>query len=181
MRNARLDELPSGIKRAGWNINNLRYAYDTTLMAESEEEVKSPLMWAKGESEQASLKLNTQKTKIMASSPITSWWIVKVAQSCPSLHDPMDYTVHGILQTRILEQVAIPFSRGSSQPRDQIQVSHAAGWFFTNWATREAKQKEGKWKQLQILFLGAPKLLQTLAVVMKLKDSCSLEGKLWQT
>ena len=71
MRNARLDELPSGIKRAGWNINNLRCAYDTTLMAESEEEVKSPLMWAKGESEQASLKLNTQKTKTMASSPIT--------------------------------------------------------------------------------------------------------------
>ena len=123
-------------------------------MAESEEEVKSPLMWVKGESEQASLKLNTQKTKIMASSPITSWRIVKVAQSCPSLHDPMDYTVHGILQTRILEWVAIPFSRGSSQPRDQIQVSHAAGWLFTSWATREAKQEE-KWKQLQILFLGA--------------------------
>ena len=58
---------------AGWNINNLRYANDTTLMAESEEEVKSPLMWVKEESEKASLKLNTQKTKIMASSPVTSW------------------------------------------------------------------------------------------------------------
>ena len=57
---------------AGWNINNLRYANDTTLMAESEEEVKSPLMWVKEDSEKASLKLNTQKTKIIASSPITS-------------------------------------------------------------------------------------------------------------
>ena len=72
MKSERLDELPSGIKMAGWNINNLRYANDTTLIAESEEEVKSPLMWVKEESE-TSLKLNTKKTKIMASSPITSW------------------------------------------------------------------------------------------------------------
>ena len=62
----------------------------------------------------------------------------KVAQSCPTLCDPMDYTVHGILQARILEWVAFPFSRGSSQPRDQTQVSHIAGRFFTSWATREA-------------------------------------------
>ena len=72
MKSERLDELPSGIKMAGWNINNLRYANDTTLIAESEEEVKSPLMRVKEESE-TSLKLNTKKTKIMASSPITSW------------------------------------------------------------------------------------------------------------
>ena len=57
---------------------------------------------------------------------------VKVAQSCPTLCDPMDYTVHGILQARILEWVAFPFSRGSSQPRDQDQVSHIAGGFFAN-------------------------------------------------
>ena len=57
---------------------------------------------------------------------------VKVAQSCPTLCDPMDYTVHGILQARILEWVAFPFSRGSSQPRDQTQVSRTAGRFFTN-------------------------------------------------
>ena len=63
---------------------------------------------------------------------------VKVAQSCPTLCDPMDYTVHGILQTRILEWVAFPFLRGSSQPRDRTQVSHTAGRFFTSWATREA-------------------------------------------
>ena len=56
---------------------------------------------------------------------------VKVTQSCPTLCDPMDYTVHGILQARILEWVAVPFSRGSSQPRDQTQVSHIAGGFFT--------------------------------------------------
>ena len=62
---------------------------------------------------------------------------VKVAQSCSTLCDPMDYTVHGILQARILEWVAFLFSRGSSQPRDRTQVSHIAGGFFTNWAMRE--------------------------------------------
>ena len=61
--------------------------------------------------------------------------IVKVAQLCPTLHDPMDYTVHGILQARILEWVAFPFSRGSSQPRDWTQVSHITCRFFTSWAT----------------------------------------------
>ena len=75
MWNARLDEAQTGIKFAGWNINNLRYADDTTLMAESEEELKSLLMKVKEESEKAGLKLNIQKTKIMASSPITSWQI----------------------------------------------------------------------------------------------------------
>ena len=63
---------------------------------------------------------------------------VKVAQSCPTLCDPMDYTVHGILQARILDWVAVPFSRGSSQPRDWTQVSLNAGGFFTSWTTREA-------------------------------------------
>ena len=57
---------------------------------------------------------------------------VKVAQSCQTLHDPMDYTVHGILQARVLEWVAFPFSRGSSQPRDQTQVSCLVGGFFTS-------------------------------------------------
>ena len=73
MRNARLDEAQAGIKNAGRNINNLRYADDTTLMAESEEELKSLLIRVKEESERASLRLNVKKTKIMASSPITSW------------------------------------------------------------------------------------------------------------
>ena len=64
---------------------------------------------------------------------------MKVAQSCPTLCDPMHYTVHGILQATILKWVAFPFSRGSSHPRDQTQVSHIAGGFFTSWATMEAK------------------------------------------
>ena len=75
MRNAGLEEAQVGIKITRGNINNLRYADDTTLMAESEEELKSFLMKAKEESEKVSLKLNIQKTKIMASSPITSWEI----------------------------------------------------------------------------------------------------------
>ena len=75
MQNSRLDKAQSGIKIAGKNINNLRYADDTTLMAESEEELKSPLMKVKEESEKVGLKLNIQKTKIMASGPITSWEI----------------------------------------------------------------------------------------------------------
>ena len=75
MQNARLDEAQAGIKIAGRNINNLRYEDDTTLMAENEEELKSLLMKVKEESENAGLKLNFQKMKIMASGPITSWEI----------------------------------------------------------------------------------------------------------
>ena len=75
MWNAGLDEAQAGIKIAGRNINNLRYADDTTLMAESEEELKILLMNVKEESEKAGLKLNIQKTKIVASGPITSWQI----------------------------------------------------------------------------------------------------------
>ena len=75
MRNAGLQEAQAGIKIAGRNVNNLRYADDTTLMAESEEELKSLLMKVKEESEKVGLKLNIQQTKIMASSPITSWQI----------------------------------------------------------------------------------------------------------
>ena len=75
MRNAGLDETQAGIKIDGRNINNLRYAVDTTLVAESEEELKSLLMKVKEESEKVGLKFNIQKTKIMASSPITSWQI----------------------------------------------------------------------------------------------------------
>ena len=75
MQNARLDEAQAGINIAWRNINNLRYADDTTLMAESEEELKSLLMKVKEENEKAGLKLNIQKTKIIASGPITSWQI----------------------------------------------------------------------------------------------------------
>ena len=75
MRNVGLEEAQAGIKIAGRNINNLRYADDTTLMAESEEELKSILMKVKEESEKVGLKLNIQKTKIMAPGPVTSWEI----------------------------------------------------------------------------------------------------------
>ena len=70
---------------------------------------------------------------------------VKVTQSCPTLCSPMDYTVHGIFQARILEWVAFPFSRGSSQPRDWTQVSCIIGGFFTSWATRETQEYWSGW------------------------------------
>ena len=86
MRNAGLVEAQAGIKIAGRNINNLRYADDTTLMAESEEELKSLLMKVKEESEKFGLKLNIQKTKIMASGPITSWDIDgETVEKCQTL------------------------------------------------------------------------------------------------
>ena len=102
MRNAGLEETQAGIKIAGRNINNLRYTDDTTLMAESEEELKSLLMKVKQESETVGLKLNIQKTKIMASGPITSWevdggtvetvsdfifWGSKITADCDCSHE----------------------------------------------------------------------------------------------
>ena len=116
MWNARLDEAQAGIKIARRNINNLECADDTTLMAESKEDLKSLLMKVKEESEKAGLKLNIQKTKIMASGPVSSW---------------------------------------------QIDGGK-------------------KWKHWQTLFSWAPKSPQTVTAAMKLKDTCSLEEKLWQ-
>ena len=114
MRNAGLEEAQAGIKIAGRNINNLRYADNTTLMAESEEELKSPLMKVKVESEKVGLKLNIQKTEIMASGSITSWEI----------------------------------------DGETVEIVS------------------------DFIFWGAPKSLQMLTAVMKLKDACSLEEKL---
>ena len=112
MWNARLDEAQVGTKISGRNINNLRYADDTTLMAESEEELKSQLMKVKEESEKAGLKCSIQKTKIMASGPIAAG---KSLLSCPTLCDPTDGSppgsaAPGTLQARTLEWVAISFS-----------------------------------------------------------------------
>ena len=116
MWNAGLDESQAGIKIVGRNINNLRYADDTKLMAESKKEIKSILMKVKEESEKVGLKLNIQKTKIMASCPITSWQI------------------------------------------------------------------DGETMKTVIDFIwGAPKSLQMVIAAMKLKDTCSLEEKLWPT
>ena len=114
--NARLDESQAGIKIVRRNINNIKYADDTTLIAESEEELKSLLMMLKEESEKAGLKLSIQKTKIIASGLITPW-----------------------------------------------------------------QTDEKKWKQWQIFFSWAPKSLQMVTAAMKLKDTFSLEEKLWQT
>ena len=116
MRKAGLEEAQAGIKIAGRNINNLRYAYDTTLMAESEEELKSLLMKVKEEREKVGLKLNIQKIKIMASGPITSWKID--GETVETMSD---------------------------------------------------------------FILGGSKILQMVISAMKLKDSYSLEGKLWPT
>ena len=133
MRNARLDEAQAGIKTAGRNINNLRYADDANLMAESEKELKSLLMKVKEEGEKVGLKLNIQNAKIMASGSIISWQIdgetngnserlsifaaaaAKSLQSCLTLCDPIDSSppgcpVPGILQARTLEWVAISLS-----------------------------------------------------------------------
>ena len=85
MRNAGLEEAQAGIKIAGRNLNNLRYTDDTTLTAESEEELKSHLIKVKEESEKVGLKLNIQKTKIMASGPISSVQFISVAQLCTTL------------------------------------------------------------------------------------------------
>ena len=114
MRNAGLEETQAGIKIAGRNINNLRYADDTTLMAESKEELKRLLMKVKEETEKVDLKLNIQKMKIMASGPITSW----------------------------------------ETDGDTVETVS------------------------DFIFLGSEKSLQMVTAAMKLKDTCSLEGKL---
>ena len=131
MRNAGLDEAQAGIKIAGRNINNLRYSDDTTLMAESEEELKSLLMKVKEESEKVGLKLNIQKTKIMASGPITSWQkdgeTVETVADFIFLGSKIMQMVtaamkskegYSLDQARILEWVAMPSFRGFSQAKD---------------------------------------------------------------
>ena len=96
MRNAGLKEAQVGNKIARRNINNLRYADDTTHMAESEEELKGLLMKVKEESDKVGLKLNIQKTKIMASSPISSVQLSSVTQSCPTPCYPMNHNMPGL-------------------------------------------------------------------------------------
>ena len=96
MQNVGLDKSQTGIKNLSRNINNLRYADDTTLMAESEEELKNLLMEMKEKSEKAGLKLNIQKTKIMESSPISLVQFSSVSQSCPTLCNPMNHSTPGL-------------------------------------------------------------------------------------
>jgi len=120
MRNSWLDEAQAGIKIAGRNINNLSYAGDTTLMAETEEELKSLLMKVKEESEKVGLKLNIQKMKIMTSSPITSWQMGKQWQQWQTLFGGLQDHCRLWLQpwnTKILT----PWKKSYDQPRQHIK------------------------------------------------------------
>ena len=118
MRNVGLEEAQAGIKIAGRNINNLRYADDTTLMAESEEELKSLSIKVKEENEKVGLKLNIQKTKIIASSPIQ---FSSVAQSCLTLSDPMNHSTPGLPVHHQLREFT---QTHTHQVSDAIQPSH---------------------------------------------------------
>ena len=121
MRNTGLEEAQAGIKIAGRNINNLRYADDTTLMAGSEEELKNLLMKVKEESEKVGLKLNIQKTKVMASGPISSVQFSSVTQSCLTLCDPMNCSTPGLpVHNQLLEFTETHVHRVSHA----IQPSH---------------------------------------------------------
>ena len=121
MRNAGLEEAQAGIKIAGRNINNLRYADDTTLMAESEEELKSLLMKVKEESEKVGLELNVQKTKIMTSGPITSWEIdgETVETVADFIFGGSKITADGDCSHEIKRLT--PWKEGYDQPRQHIQ------------------------------------------------------------
>ena len=121
MRKAWLEEAQAGIKIAGRNINNLRHADGTTLMAESEEELKSLLMKVKEESENVGIILNIQKTKVMASSPISSVQFSSVVQSCLTLCDPMNHSTPGLpVHHHLLEFTQTDVHR----VHDAIQPSH---------------------------------------------------------
>ena len=120
MRNAGLEEAQAGIKIAARNINNLRYADDTTLMAESEDELKSLLMKVKVESEKVGLKLNIQKTKIMASGPITSWQI-----DGETMETVRDFILGGFRITAdgdcSHEKTLVPWKKSYDQSREHIK------------------------------------------------------------
>ena len=121
MRNAGLEEAQAGIKIARRNINNLRYADDTTLMAESEEELKSLLMKVKEESEKVGLKLNIQKMKIMASGPITSWEIDgETVEQCQTLFLGAPRSLQMVTAAMKLKTLT-PWKKSYDQPRQHIQ------------------------------------------------------------
>ena len=118
MRNAGLFEAQARIKIAGRNMNNLRYADDTTLMAESEEELKSLLMKVKGESEKAGLKLNIKKTKIMASGPITSWQIE--GETMETVTDGSS-KITADDSSHEIKKILAPWKKSCDQPRQHIK------------------------------------------------------------
>ena len=105
------------------------------------ETVTDFIFWGSKMTAEGDCSHETKRHLLLGRKPMTNPKVnVKVTQWCPTLYDSVDYTVHGILQARILEWVVFPFSRGSSQPRDRTQVSHIAGRFFTSWATWEAQE-----------------------------------------
>ena len=126
LQNARLDEAQAGIKISERSINNLRYTDNATLMAESEKELKSLLMKVKEDSEKVGLKLNIQKTKIMASGPISSFQFSSVAQSCPTLCYPMNHSTPGLpLHHQLLEftQTRVHRVHNAIQPSHPLSSS----------------------------------------------------------
>ena len=124
MKNAGLEEAQAGIKNSGRNINNLRYADDTTLMAESEKELKSLLIKVKEESEKVGLKLNIQKTKIMASGPLSSVQFSSVAHSCPTLWDPMNRSTPGLPVHHQLPKFTQTHIHQSVMPSSHLILCH---------------------------------------------------------
>ena len=126
--NAGLDESQAGIKIAGRNINNLRYAYDTPLMAESEEELKSLLMRVKEESEKAGLKLTIQKTKIMASSPFSSWQIRWGKSGRLYFLGLQNHCSHEIKRHLLLGRKAMTADKGPSRQSFGFSSSHVRMW-----------------------------------------------------
>ena len=121
MQNAGLNEAQAGIKVAGRNINNLRHTDDITIMAESEEELKSLLMKVKEESEKVGLKLNIQKTKIMASSPITSWQIGKKWKQWETLFLGAPKSLQMVTAAMKLKKTLVPWKKSYDQPRQHIK------------------------------------------------------------
>ena len=168
MRNAGLEELQAGIKIAGRNINNLRYADDTTLMAESEEELKSLLMKVKDESEKVGLKLNIQKTNIMASGPIPSWQIdwETVETVADFIFLGSKITAHGdcsheIKRRLLLGRKAISNTESISKSRDitlSTKVHLVKPMVFPvvmyGWESWTVKKAEHQSKELMLLNCG---------------------------
>ena len=195
MWKARLDEAQAGIKISRRNINNLRYADDTTLMAENKEELKSPLMKVKEESGKVDLKLNIQKMKIMVSSPITSWQI-----DGETMKTVRDFILGDskIIASLPYWSVGKEFSCNAWGPGWIAGSGRCPGKGNDNplqYACLENLMDKGAWQarvhgvtRIRHNFVTKsppPKSLQMVTEAMKLKDACSfnlsLEEKLWQT
>ena len=176
MRNAGLDEAQAGIKIAGRNINNLRYAEDTTLMAESEEQLKSLLMKVKEESEEVGLKLNIQKTKSMASGPITSWQIdgETVEIVADFILGGSKITADGDSSHEIKRGILL--GRKVMTNLDSILKSKVAVWGgLTNSCEKKRREKQRSKGKILFAAAAAAKWLQSYPTLCDPMD-CSLPG-----